>query len=330
MYIMNVPVFYSPVYVVAARNFETTRKAGWVADSLTAVELTEPSPLTEREIEAVHDHAYVEAVRTGQPRELAASSGLGWDARVWDAVCSSNGGAVAGSLHAWRSRAHAGSLSSGLHHASAERGKGFCTFNGLALAAHALMEDGANNVLILDLDAHCGGGTHKIVCEWPAIVHLDISVDDFDRYAPSVTGHSTLDLITETSDYLTTLRDRLSALGEVAFDVVIYNAGMDVDERCPLGGLAGITLATLAQREQIVFEWARAREVPVAFVLAGGYLGPHLSQDELVELHLLTIAAAALANSGAALTVDSICDFDFVGRGPEGPQTMRTSPAGTR
>ena len=58
---------------------------------------------------------------------------------------------------------HAGALSSGLHHASTERGNGFCTFNGLALAARALMDGGANHVLILDLDAHCEGGTYEIV-----------------------------------------------------------------------------------------------------------------------------------------------------------------------
>src|SRR5688500_15740516 len=44
---MNLPVFYSPAYVSAARPFDTTRKAKWVADSLrtcpiAGVELIEP------------------------------------------------------------------------------------------------------------------------------------------------------------------------------------------------------------------------------------------------------------------------------------------------
>jgi acetoin utilization deacetylase AcuC-like enzyme len=244
---------------------------------------------------------------------------LGWDAHVWEAVCASNGGAVAAGLHARRSRAHAGSLSSGLHHASAACGNGFCTFNGLALAAHALMKDGANHVLILDLDAHCGGGTYQIVRDWPGIVQLDIAVADFDGYTPDVAAHSTLDLVRDASEYLTTLRDRLFALGVIPFNVVLYNAGMDVDERCSIGGLAGITQAILAEREQIVFEWVRAQEVPVAFVPAGGYVSPHLSQEALVGLHRLTIAAAALANSHAALTVDSICDFAGRGLGGSKP-----------
>jgi hypothetical protein len=32
----------------------------------------------------------------------------------------------------------------------------------------------------------------------------------------------------------------------------------------------------------------------VAFVLAGGYIGPNLSQEQLVGLHRLTLAAAAI------------------------------------
>jgi len=34
---------------------------------------------------------------------------------------------------------------------------------------------------ISDLDAHCGGGTHSIVYENPAIWNLDVSVSGFDN-----------------------------------------------------------------------------------------------------------------------------------------------------
>ena len=75
-------------------------------------------------------------------------------------VCASNGGAVA-AARAARAGGVAGSLSSGLHHAGRDRGAGFCTFNGLVLAARAALSEGAARVLVLDLDAHCGGGTHE-------------------------------------------------------------------------------------------------------------------------------------------------------------------------
>jgi hypothetical protein len=48
----------------------------------------------------------------------------------------------------------------------------------------------------------------------------------------------------------------------------------------------------LAEREETVFAWCAANDLPVAFVLAGGYTNAGFTQDELVDLHRLTLAAA--------------------------------------
>ena len=181
-----VKVFYSSEYVGSAHAFDTTRKAKWVADSLASapirgVELVSPPSLSYEQLVEVHDPAYVGAVQTGVPRALAQSQGFSWDAGLWSMVLASNGGAVAAGLEALRSGV-AGSLSSGLHHARRERGAGFCTFNGLALAARAALAAGAASVLILDLDAHCGGGTASLIAEEPRIWQLDVSVSAFDSY----------------------------------------------------------------------------------------------------------------------------------------------------
>jgi acetoin utilization deacetylase AcuC-like enzyme len=63
-------------------------------------------------------------------------------------------------------------------------------------------------------------------------------------------------------------------------------------EGCSPGGQRGITEDILAQRERMVFQWAATRQLPIAFVMAGGYTGNRLSQDQLVDLHRLTIQAA--------------------------------------
>ena len=42
-----------------------------------------------------------------------------------------------------------------------------------------------------------------------------------------------------------------------------------------------------------MFDWCRQQEVPIAFVLAGGYTGPRLDEDGLVALHRLTLSAAS-------------------------------------
>jgi len=64
---------------------------------------------------------------------------------------------------------------------------------------------------------------------------------------------------------------------------------MDPDERCGIGGLRGITPEILREREAMVCEWFIQRQIPIAFVLAGGYMGSRLSRDSLVLLHRMTI-----------------------------------------
>jgi acetoin utilization deacetylase AcuC-like enzyme len=291
------PLFYSPDYVLAGHTFETTRKAGWVADSLArepipGVEIVAPTPLTAEQVAEVHAPRYVEAVRTGQPRALAESQGFRWDPGLWTMVLASNGGAVEAALSA-RRVGRAGSLSSGLHHAHHGTGKGFCTFNGLALAARAALAQGAQSLLVLDLDAHCGGGTHELIGDDPRVWLVDVAVSSFDAYSPR--SRHTLDIVDSPAWYLPTIAARLDELRSRAprFDLCLYNAGMDPYEGCPIGGLPGITAPVLQEREQLVFGWCRDRGLPIAFVLAGGYTGPSFDKAELVALHRLTIAAAA-------------------------------------
>jgi acetoin utilization deacetylase AcuC-like enzyme len=290
-----VKLFYSADYVRAEYAFDTTRKARWVAESLqtepvAGVEFVAPEPVTEALLCEMHDPAYVTAVRTGAPRALAESQGFAWDALLWPSVCASTGGALAAADVALREGC-AGSLSSGLHHARRDQGQGYCTFNGLALAARHALASGANSVLILDLDAHCGGGTHSLVTEEPRIRHADIAVDPYDSYTPS--GDNRFELVGDPARYLPALHELLANLEDGRYGLCLYNAGMDPHEGCAVGGLAGITEEILAERERLVFAWLRARAIPVAFVLAGGYVGPRLSQEKLVALHRLTVAAAA-------------------------------------
>jgi acetoin utilization deacetylase AcuC-like enzyme len=295
-----VSVFYSPSYVCSGFSFDTTRKAGWIADSLNAspmpgIALIEPKPLERDQVLSVHDPGYVSAVETGVPRELAESQGFSWDAGLWPMVLASNGGAVAAALAALEQRV-AGSLSSGLHHAHRTAGAGFCTFNGLVIAAQEALAAGAQSVLILDLDAHCGGGTESLIADDPRIWQVDVSVNSYDSYDSS--DRIWLKFAEEDGDYLPVIQGCLQQLADQGpgFDLCLYNAGMDPFEGCPTGGKAGITNEILSKREEMVFAWCKKQHMPVAFVLAGGYIGSRLDEAELVSLHRLTLAAA-LANA---------------------------------
>jgi len=296
-------VFYDERYTAAEYDFDTTRKSAVVAAAVAGmenVELVSPRAVTSRELGLVHDPKYVRSVRTGKGPSRGA---FFWDPGLWTAVSTSTGGAVDAALTALE-EGISGSLSSGLHHARSTGGAGFCTFNGLALAAKMALGDrprGFRNrkrahkckrVLILDMDAHCGGGTHSLIKDDPRIWQIDISVCFFDSYKSKSERHH-LHILTDPSDYLGILEVELERAAEIGFDLVIYNAGMDPHEDCGIGGLNGISSEVLRLRDKFVFDWAREQGIPIAFVLAGGYTGRFMWEERLAALHATTIAVAA-------------------------------------
>lgn len=288
-------VFYSPEYCVPGSRHETLQKSGWIAASLerrpiAGVEVVAPAPLDESSLLDVHDEAYVNAIRNGKPRWQAEAQGFEWCEALWSAALASSAGVVSAALHALQHRAVSGSLSSGLHHARFDTGAGCCTFNGLALAARAAVAAGAKRVLLLDLDAHGGGGTWSLLSSDPAFTSLDICTFDHDRFSSRRWKNV---LVTNPQTYVATIERELCSL-EGSFDLCLYNAGMDP---CELSdqGMPGVKTSALVARERLVFDWCRARALPVAFVLAGGYLSQRLDRGGLIALHRETLLAAASA-----------------------------------
>lgn len=290
-------IYYDARYNATGIVFDTTRKASCIARSLgerpiEGVELTSPQLLLWSDLDVVHDPEYLEALESGAPIHLAASADLGWDAAYAVAIRWSTGGLCEAALEALRSGRNAGTLSSGLHHAHRSHGKGYCSLNGLALGAVRAVEDGARRVLILDLDAHCGGGTAEIIAGWSQIEQVDVSVVSYDTY-PS-TEQSRLILATALPSgekYLEIVRRALDEIVDpTTIDLIIYNAGMDPHGEA--GGVSVIDREILRRREDMVFSWAAEHEIPVAWTIAGGYKSDSFTMDDLVDLHRLTIEAA--------------------------------------
>lgn len=156
-----------------------------------------------------------------------------------------------------------GSLSSGLHHARKDRGSGFCTFNGLVIAAKRALEAGATSVMILDLDANCGGGTASLIQCILNIRQMDVSVSGFDRYES--TDNCKLVMLTQLSNYLPAIEHALNESMAERPGLVIYNAGMDPFKGCSTPEMAGITEETLKERKRMVFRFFRERGHPNRF-----------------------------------------------------------------
>ena len=287
-------LFYNDDYVAAKYAYDTTRKSKHIRESLATdpidnLVIYDPHLFAERSrdlIPTVHDKTYVNAVRTGKPLSMAESQGFDWDEGIWTMAVAHSTGLVAAATAAISEGTRAGSLSSGLHHASKGSGKGFCTINGLAVAARQAVEMEASRVLILDFDAHAGGGTWDIInTHLPSVVQVDVTCAAFDTYQP--TGESDI-TYTGHQDYRQEIDKALRYAKRLdPFDVIIYNAGMD-----PLN--SGVSLGDIIWREKAVSDFIG--DTPAVFALAGGYTWGNKTMEDVVDWHRITIDTWASAN----------------------------------
>jgi acetoin utilization deacetylase AcuC-like enzyme len=295
----NINVYYSPDYLCEGYGVDTREKAGDIAASfldrpIAGIQVVAPEAATSDEVARVHKRRYINALLTGRPDSLADANGIGdWSTDLRRSVFAMVGGCIASARDSYLNKVNSGSLSSGLHHARAGHGSGFCTLNGLAIAARDVLIQGAQRVLIIDLDAHGGGGTASLIEGVKGIEQIDVSVNYFDNYEDSDNARI---IRSSGESYLDDINQMLQSVADPSsIDLVIYNAGMDPHEDCTTGGAEGITTSVLAQREEMVFGWAKGHEIPVSFALAGGYSGRKLTRAQLVDLHRLTIQEAARA-----------------------------------
>jgi acetoin utilization deacetylase AcuC-like enzyme len=236
------------------------------------------------------------------PRALAESQKFPWSAALFPSVCLTNGGCLAAARQALRDGCSA-ALASGFHHAHADHGEGFCTFNGLVVAADALQAAGeVRKVAILDLDLHYGNGTASLAATRPYLTALSLYGSDYHANVAyrDVTSRRHLDGPNHLSVALPakcdgrTLDEILerhlpSWLASGPPDLLFYQAGADPLRDDPYSPLA-LTHDDLRERDRKVFAFARQHSVPIAWVLAGGYTR---DLTKVVEVHVNTFKAAA-------------------------------------
>lgn len=276
----SLPLFYSASMVAESGSFSpSAAKPKAVVESWrrlgVPLERHEFRPASVEELCRAHDRAFVEGVLSGRKpngfgntsKDVAAS--LRW----------TSGAMRSAALHAWRHGGAALAPCSGFHHADWARADGFCTFNGLVVAALALKAEGARKVGILDCDHHYGDGTDAILER--------LQLGDFVTHWTAGGEFNQPRHVDAFFEKLPRVLDGFSGC-----DVVLYQAGADPHVNDPLGGW--LTTEELAQRDALVFSHLHALGVPVAWNLAGGYQKEaDGSIPRVLEVHDNTLKACA-------------------------------------
>ncbi|XP_013881770.1 histone deacetylase 11 [Austrofundulus limnaeus] len=165
----------------------------------------------------------------------------------------------------------------GFHHCSSDKGGGFCAYADITLAIKFLFErvEGISRATIIDLDAHQGNGHERDFMDDRRVFIMDMynhNIYPGDRFAKrAIRRKVELEWGTEDSEYLQKLElHSEGTLNEVRPDILVYNAGTDILDGDPLGGLS-ISPQGIIKRDEIVFRAARQRGIPILMVTSGGY-----------------------------------------------------------
>ncbi|XP_022600492.1 histone deacetylase 11 [Seriola dumerili] len=212
-------------------------------------------------------------------------------------------------------RGWAVNVGGGFHHCSSDRGGGFCAYADITLAIKFLFErvEGISRATIIDLDAHQGNGHERDFMDDRRVFIMDM----YNRYIYPGDGYAKraikrkveLDWGTEDSEYLQKVElHSEGALNEVRPDIIVYNAGTDILDGDPLGGLS-ISPQGIVKRDEIVFRAARRRGIPILMVTSGGYQKKtaRIIADSILNLHQQgLIGAEALEGEGSSSLVTSM------------------------
>jgi acetoin utilization deacetylase AcuC-like enzyme len=254
------------------------------------------------DVERVHNPWYVEAI------ERAAAQGGGWldqdtylGPASFDVALLAAGAAVAAvdaALDGAASRSFALVRPPG-HHATPERGMGFCLLNNVAVAAAHALARGIERVWIVDWDVHHGNGTQAVFEATDQVLFCSVHQSPF---YPG-TGAADERGVGRGEGYTINVPLRAGQGDEVyarVFDelflpaarryrpeLVLVSAGFDAHRDDPLGGmrLTETGFASLARRvADFADEFAGGR---VVAVLEGGYDPAALGRSGAATLRIL-------------------------------------------
>lgn len=178
------------------------------------------------------------------------------------------------------------------HHATMDRGMGFCIFNNVAIAARYLQKThGIKKVLIVDFDVHHGNGTQDIFYEDDSVFYF--SVHEKDNYPG--TGHPTetgankgkgftlnIELPSGANDskaFAAFQEKLIPAMQNFQPEFILVSAGFDAHQDDPLGHLKYTSNGYGVLAQELIMLARLYADKRIIFTLEGGYSLKGLSES---------------------------------------------------
>lgn len=246
----------------------------------------DPIDLSIEVLSAIHDTAYLHMLEAYCAQERRLDMDTYTTAQSWSLALNSAGGAAAVAEAVWERKAARGFALCRPpgHHATRNRGMGFCLLNNVSLAVEHLQQTfGSVKLAIVDLDLHHGNGTQDIFWHrgdvfyisthqsphYPGTGHLE---ETGSGSGQGTTANIPLPPMTGDEGFRTVMRDGIMPLlDRYSPDMLLVSYGFDTHWRDPLGNLL-LSASGYASIIQSLTNWADEHcEGRIMLVLEGGY-----------------------------------------------------------
>ena len=255
-------------------------------------DVVDPGQVSDVDLLRVHTPEYVQSIRTGEYNELTKLKlGLPWSPSLSRRSHYASQGTVRAARMAFSTGISA-NLAGGTHHAFPDSGQGFCVFNDVAIAAHALLADDEQyQIMVVDLDAHQGNATNDIFRSDPRVYTYSVHVGK-NYPSQKVPGTQDVELprFAPPDQFFSALTSTLpSAVESFEPDIAFYIAGVDVHVDDRFGQMC-LTTEDMAHRDRWTIDLLRRWSIPTVVVYGGGY---NKTPGTTAALHVQTIRIAA-------------------------------------
>lgn len=247
-----------------------------------------------------HSQKLVDSYKTGEPIEIAQSSGIEWQTDFYSWVVNKAWATIEASKCAI-TNGKAIAITSGGHHAEFEHGRGFGPISNMVIAAKKILDEKlVGRIAILDLDVHYANGTHSQVKNEKRILSCDLWRYRLSKWIYTSNSsnifHKKVENINEYSAGLKSMFGRISTFNpEMLF---VYN-GLDPLANDRMGGVKGFDEEYLFKRNKLVSDFIKQNSLPAVVFIGGGYIdysqnpsAIEISKNKLTELFIESSAVA--------------------------------------
>ena len=268
------------------------------------LERVEAPKATRKQLERVHDAAYLDTIEQASPTEgwVQLDPDTAMNAHTLDAALRGAGAAVLATERVIGSGAENAfcSVRPPGHHALRDRAMGFCVFNNVAVAAaHALEHHGLERIAIVDFDVHHGNGTEAMFRDDERVLMVSTFQHPFYPYS-GVEGRSARMVNVPLPAYSGGKEFRaavetywMPAMAGFKPQMLFISAGFDAHREDELAMLKFVEADYAWVTEKLKAVAAQHAGGRIVSMLEGGYALSALGRSAVAHLRVLAGVAAS-------------------------------------